>query len=451
MKKKILILTTICMLALLVFVGGCQSKSYDIDAHETLNVGQTAYNYMQTLATDFPDRTFGMGKDKDVAVYLAKLLAGWGYTPQDSKADGVEGINEYTSYVNTDNNAETGKGYNVVFTKKAVGESRGEMILSAQYDNLYSHKNYGTAADGSYESGASVAALLTLAELIKDQDFPFDVTIAFLDGGSVNWTGSAYFVSQMDVARLDNILLAVDFANIVGGDFNYAYTIDKDTDYGKFFATLNKVDNLGFGDVPTNKRVGSGRLVEDGLYNYFHAGMLSNNIFLMNKGVPTLTLLSLNWTDKSAPSRVEMKGKENVLQTPADTWGNINKRVGEDKIKSSLNSYISLVYNAMVLEQTQLLDSLSTARDQMPSQLAQSYMTNTILSVGLKILSVVAMVVVMSQFRKFVNNDREKYMQKIVSAQEKQHEEPIDVFGFDSPKNEGDHTDNGKDDVFKGF
>lgn len=459
MKKKVLILITICMLTLLVFVGGCQSKSFEVNQHQALDVGDKAYSYMELMSTDYADRTFGMGKDKLVAVYLAKKLSEWGYTPQDSKIDGVAGINEYTSYVTADENANTGKGYNVVFSKKAVGESRGEIILSAQYDNLYSHKTYGTTADGSYESGASIGALLTLAELIKDKDMPFDLTIAFFDGGSLNWTGSAYFVSQMDVVRMDNILLAVDFANIVGGDYNYAYSIDKATDYGKFFDTINKVDSLGMKAVPADKRIANGMLIEDGLYSYFHTGMLSNNIFLMNKGVPTLTLMSLNWSDKSVPSRVEMKGKENVYQTPADNFGNLKNRVGEEKIKSSLNSFVSLIYNALVLEQNMLVDSLATARDQMPSHMAQNYLTNTILSIGLKILTVVAMVVVMSKFRKIVNKDRDKYMQKIANAQEKQHEEPIDVFGFDAPKNESTtNADNNKtdgtnnnDDVFDGF
>ena len=96
---------------------------------------------------------------------MSTLLSGWGYTSDFSDAEtlGLQGFKvEFTRY---DGSAVSDtSAYNVVFTKKSEN-SKGEIILSAQYDNLYADSEEFLKSDGSYESGSGTSVLLALAEI----------------------------------------------------------------------------------------------------------------------------------------------------------------------------------------------------------------------------------------------------------------------------------------------
>ncbi|MGN0771010.1 MAG: M28 family peptidase [Christensenellales bacterium] len=454
MNKTRLMITVISLIvAVVAFCAvGCSAVSFDLTQGQTVSVGEEAYQYLELFATPgYADRSADTGNDLEFAKYLAQKLSDWGYTPKDVESNSVAGIQRFNYYLDGSDRVYSGSSYNVIFDKPAQSESKERILLTAQYDNRYSYSGISTGADGSYESGASIAALLVISRLLSQHEFDFDITIAFLGCSTVNYNGAEQMVKDMSEQYKKDILLSIDISNIIGGDYNYLYTIDKSTDYGSFFDELAKVNSLDFKSVPKDKKVGQASLFDNGLYNYFHVGMLSNNMYLMNEGVPTLTITSFNWDKTGNSGRVEMDGKESLLQTPADTFANMVERVGEEKIKSSFDSIINVVYLALTQEGDTLVQALQNSKEQMPSRLAQSSVTNSVLTVAPKMIILVALLLIMLKVRKLVNDDKDKYlaMKKVAEPQK-----PIDVFGFDTPDDSGNNgTDkNDKSDgVFDGF
>lgn len=448
MKKKIL-LTIISIIVALVAVcaTGCSHAEFDLAAQQKVGAGEEAFGYLTTIDEQYPDRTPDSGEDFEFCKYLADQLTSWGYTPKAVESEGVAGIEKFNYYYDDGERVYSGSSYNVEFTKSATTQSKGRIILTAQYDNAYSYAGVSTQADGSYESGASVAALLTISRLLSDKDLDFDLTVAFLGCSTISYNGAEYMFKNMSEEQKQDALLAIDISNIIGGDYTYLYTIDKSTDYGDFFDQLAAVNNLDFTPVPQDKKVGSAMLIDNGLYNYFHVGMLGNNMFFMNEGIPTLTISSFNWDKSGSNGRVEMDGKDSLLQTPADTLNNMIDRVGEDNIKARFDSIVNVVYLAVAEEGDTLASALATARDQMPSRLAQSSVANSVLTVAPKIIIVTALILLMLAVRKRVNDDKEKYL-AIKHANDKSQN--IDVFGFDGE--DKDNTDDKSDGgVFEGF
>lgn len=450
MKKKIL-LTIISIVVALVAVcaTGCTHAEFDLAPQQKVGAGEEAYGYLTTIAEQYYDRTPDSGKDFEFCKYLATQLTSWGYTPKAVESEGVAGIEKFNYYYDDGERVYSGSSYNVQFTKPSTAQSKGTIVLTAQYDNRYSYTGIATQADGSYESGASVSALLTICRLLCDKDLDFDLTVAFLGCSTISYNGAEYMFKNMTERQKQDVLLAIDISNIIGGDYTYLYTVDKRTDYGDFFDQLATVNGLDFQSVPQDKKVGAATLIDNGLYHYFHVGMLSNNMYFMNEGIPTLTILSFNWDKSGSGGRVEKDGKENLLQTPADTLANMIDRVGEDNIKARFDSIVSAVYLAIAREGETLVGALTSSRSQMPSRLAQSSVANSVLTVAPKIIVVTALILLMFAVRKRVNDDKEKYL-AIKRANTKS--QSVDVFGFDDDgqgkDNFGDKSDGG---VFDGF
>ncbi|MGN0797835.1 MAG: M28 family peptidase [Christensenellales bacterium] len=450
MKKKLL-LTIISIVVALVAISatGCTHAQFDLKEQGKVGVGEEAYQYLTLFATpEYADRSADTGKDLAFCKYLADKLTSWGYIPKAVESDGVAGIEKFNYYYDDGEKVYSGSSYNVEFTKAASTQSRGRIILTAQYDNRYSYSGIATEADGSYESGASVAALLTISRLLSDKDLDFDITIAFLGCSTISYNGAEHMLKNMSDVQKQEVLLAIDISNIIGGDYTYLYTIDKSTDYGDFFDQLATVNSLNFASVPKDKKVGSARLIDNGLYNYFHVGMFSNNMYFMNEGIPTLTISSFNWDKSGSSGRVEFDGKESLLQTPADSFDNMVARVGEEEIKARFDDIVSVVYLAIAQEGEALASALTSSRDQMPSRLAQSAVANSVLTVAPKIIVITALILIMFQVRKRVNDNREKYL-AIRHANAKS--QPIDVFGFDDEEGKDNSNDSSDGGVFDGF
>lgn len=450
MKKKIL-MTIISIVVALVAISatGCTHASFDLTAQDKISVGEEAYGYLALFANpEYADRSADTGKDLEFCKYLADKLTNWGYVPKAVESDGVAGIEKFNYYYDDGERVYSGSSYNVEFTKSASTQSKGRIILTAQYDNRYSYSGIATGADGSYESGASVAALLTISRLLSDKDLDFDITIAFLGCSTISYNGAEHMLKGMSDVQKQEVLLAIDISNIIGGDYTYLYTVDKRTDYGDFFDQLATVNGLDFAPVPNDKKVGSASLIDNGLYNYFHVGMFSNNMYFMNECIPTLTISSFNWDKSGNSGRVEFDGKESLLQTPADSLSNMVERVGEDEIKARFDDIVGVVYLAIAEEGETLAGALATAREQMPSRLAQSAVANSVLTVAPKIIVVTALILIIFQVRKRVNDNKEKYL-AIRHANAKT--QPIDVFGFDDEDDKDNTDDNSDGGVFEGF
>ena len=173
-RRKILIvlIALISIIALSVFTACSKNEpQYDLVKHN-VDYGDNLFANLQILAYDYPSRTMSTQGELEAAKYISSRMVDLGYTSEYSYDD-VQGLQhfrmDFTRYDGT--SVSDPNGYSVIFTKKAV-HSKGEILLSAQYDNLYEEKSNGEAwkADGSYESGSACSVLLTLAEIMSSID-----------------------------------------------------------------------------------------------------------------------------------------------------------------------------------------------------------------------------------------------------------------------------------------
>ncbi|MEG2675379.1 MAG: M28 family peptidase, partial [Clostridia bacterium] len=329
-----------------------------------------------------------------------------------------------------------------------------------------------------YESGASVAALMTIARYFSENkiQLQYDIDFAFLGGGSYGWLGAQEYLLSFSAEEREKIALAVNLSSVAGGDNLYAYGRDKKTDYADYFYQVGEKNSLGLKAVPHDKRITQGQIVEDQKTTYFHAGMLGNHMCFANNLIPTLNIMSANWEDNSLPSIVEKKGMNNVYQTTQDTFEQMIERSGgREKVEESLDKVVKLALGALSNENAKALDmALSTARKQEVNTLAQGASTNLALTIVAKALAIVAIFVTLGVARKFVNKNAKSYTPIIgnhIDGEPKENK-PIDVFGWDNNGNGGsgnngddkggqpkigdgnngdDNTKDGGGDVFEGF
>lgn len=457
MKRSLIIILTVLILTsvLLVSFAGCQNVQTDFDIKTSSGeYGDKTFEYMTALANEYPNRTMATEGEKRAAEYISSLMTGWGYT-SDKETDGIKGLQQlklgFTRYDGS--SVKDGLAYNVVFDKKAA-ESKGKILLMCQYDNLYSEQGSDGewGADGSYESGASVAVMLTLAELLKDSALDYDLTFIFFTGGSYSWMGAKYYADNLKRADIDNIKLAINFSMLAGGENLYLYTGENATSYGNYMAKAS----TGLTKSPANKNIAYFTLENDAIFNYSHIGMLGNQYYLMNKGIPVANYLSLNWSKNDNPMLTEIDGKSNVYHTKDDTFANMKERVGESKIKSMTNNVVNSVMVVLDKENSKVMtDALALADKESISATSQSTKTASLLNIILKILVIAAIFGGSVAVKHYIQKNREKYMVK--AADEEQTKEP-EPFGDDFVQTKNtdgednrssiDHTDNKDDDPF---
>ncbi|MDE7337274.1 MAG: Zn-dependent exopeptidase M28 [Clostridia bacterium] len=426
-RKAFLIIVVLLVGALTAGLLSACSKTphYDLVKQDG-EYGDLAFENMKYLAENYPDRTMCTQGEQNAAKYISDKLSGWGYTSDfsDNDTEGLQSFKEnFTRY---DGSAVSdANAYNVVFTKKAR-ESKGEIILSTQYDNLYGEKNGEELwkADGSYESGSGAAVLLTLAEIMKDADYSYDITFAFFSGGSYGWKGAYYYVTQLKNADLENIKLVLNFSMLGGGDDLYLYTGENASDFGGYLQSAS----VGITENPKDKNAVSSLIMEtDALYSFLHIGMVGNQYYFANRKIPCANYTSHNWYCNENPFLTEMKGKANVYHTLDDTFATMIGRKGEENVRAMLNDVVNSVMNALSAENVETLDgALATAKEQ-TSVAGQSARLASMATIAVKLIAVAAFFGIALSVRNYIRKNRSQYIKEKVKE-----EEQIKPFDFEN-------------------
>ncbi|MDE6472756.1 MAG: M28 family peptidase [Clostridia bacterium] len=429
-SKKILIFAVVLLVVFMTaFFAGCSSPTPEVNIPDIVgaidfNIEDKAYGYLQDLAgEELKDRTLGTQGELDSAKYIASVMSDLGYESQYS-SDGIQGLQGFKTSIKRFGGEEVAdaQGYNVIFSKKSKAEkSNGEIILACQYDNLYSEKSDISgnlwSADGSYESGASVAILLTLAEALKDSTLDYDLTFAFFTCGCYGWKGAMNYVENLDRTQLDKIALVLNFAMLGGGDNWYIYTGESANSYGKY---LYKCGEGHLTAVPKDRNPGQFYLTEDTRYRYTNIGMLSNQYYFDLKGIPTANFLSLNWEINDNPLFSEMRGKDNIYHTKGDTLENMIERKGEEAIKAQLFEVIRVTLTALDMSnQDTLKASLGVAKSELPNATAQNAKSANLANLIFKVVLIAGLVVASYVLKNYLNKNIDKYI-KAKKAKETQ-------------------------------
>lgn len=442
-RRKVLITITavLCVFVLSVLTACSQAEPQFDVVKNNGEYGDKVFENMRYLAENYPDRSMGTEGELNTAKYLASRLSSLGYTSEYSSDEGI-GLQRF-KITNTRYDGTTMSDinvYNVIFTKKATTESKGEILLSTQYDNLYQEKTNDEIwrADGSYESGSGTATLLALAEIMSNIDYSYDVTFAFFTGGCYGFEGASQYVANLKSSNRENIKLNVNFSMLGGGDNLYLYTGENATDLGGYIRSASE----GLTPNPKDKNLAPFTMETSAMYAYTHIGMFGNHYFLMNKNIPTANFTSHNWSLNEHPFMTEMQGKVNVYHTADDTLAMMIGRKGEDNVKATLNNVVNSVLNTMSEENSQLRDGVLAKAKQQLSSKGQDSQQSSMATVAIKLITIAIFFGIALNVRNYVRKNRNLYIKEKPVEQEQ-----IKPFDFDTyPKNDEREQDGDSED-----
>lgn len=447
LKWRTLVVAVVCIAALLAFTA-CGSKSFSLQASQVSAdvLGEQAYATLTDIATNHKDRTYAAQQDIALARSFADMLRACGYEPSQRYSVQADGKTEYglQSYdymvQNESGEKQQYTAYNVKYgiTRPQATQT---IVLAA---------NYGTSnatVDGSYESGAGVAVLLTVARAIAAQDIGYNIEIVLLGADNASLYGSQAYYDSLTPAARDQIALYIAFDQPVGGDYLYLYGRDWQTDYQDYFYAVAQTTQTATQPIPADKHVVRGKYTDNATQEYFHIGMIGQGYYFQNIGIPTLSVASRNWSDASNPYGVERAGLANVQYTESDSLLEMNNRLGgADKTARALGEAAAVIVAGLTEQPETLVQVLNAAQEQAAVRGGQEYGVQLALEITLKVLAVAAVIALLLLARKYVRNHKDAYTARMQQAQQ-QHmpqQQNVDVFGEDLSA--GTHGQNGSDD-----
>ena len=203
MKKALLTLVIPSLLA------GCNTS--DNDSQPPAPATQ-AYEYLVQLSSSAEGigaRPTGTEAETRAAAWIQDHLTGWGYEVQNQPFSYTRGGTDRTSQ-------------NLVAELK--GQSDKVILIGAHYDSTGEKKG----SEGATDNGAGVAALLAVAEALKDQTLPYTVRFAFFGAEENGLNGSRAYVASLDGDAVAKLLAMVNYDTIAGGDIVYVHSAHSD-------------------------------------------------------------------------------------------------------------------------------------------------------------------------------------------------------------------------------
>ena len=389
MKKIKLFLCVLAILVIVLSLTGCAKNDFNVNKAEEVSLANDAYALLESISTNYPNRTIGSDASQTFIAYLNNELTSYGY--------------EVTEQSFTSKKTKTTKN---VIAKKSIEESKGTIVLGANWDNMYEY--FDAHPDGAYQSGASIATLLTIAKYISAKELLYNIEIVFFAGSAENWNGAQVYVDKLSEKERQDIKLFVNFGYLAGGDNLYIYSRDNTVSYDSFIREVIGQNNIqGITKTPTFKNVFDAAISDNQLYSYSHIGMFGNNVIFMNKQIPSINFFSMNWSDLSNPICTEIKGMQNVLESSNDTLETMKNRVSQEKIVSTLDSVIKSTIYTIVDNQLGLLDVLQDRDEVVPFFYSNTayYIFNGVI----KILCVAAILLIVVYCKNYISKNREAY------------------------------------------
>lgn len=265
------------------------------------------------------DRTSGSEGEKNAALFIRQSLIDAGFSETNVLID------NFKTTVNT----ETLTSQNVIATITPSVQYTHSVVIGAHYDNQFSSISQvqsGTGAEGAYDNGCAVSALLTLAKNLKsDPEYlsvPFKTVFVFFGAQSLSFAGSRHYFEGLNDLDRSRTLLYMNYDIIGGGDYLYMYCDEVKTNQEKYFMDIAKASGQNIRLAPANKKTMS---MTQGIGSYTHYGLQSDNVVAMAHGIPSVNFLSLNWDTGKYLGMVESETKPPILGTKNDTYAKLTE------------------------------------------------------------------------------------------------------------------------------
>ncbi len=368
-KLKRLIFSAFAILFVLMF--GIIAVPQNLNVASAAN--DTADVLIQTLTDDalnflngfvkYNNRLAGSEGEKQAATDIAECLLNF----DGLKAYGDNGLQEFAFESIFTNKYETSN--NVIFDYIGDSKSSKKIVIGCHYDavafksgTLQINDNI-TSSESVAGSAANVALLLSLAKNLPALNLNYNIEFVFFGAGESNNAGSEYYVKGMTKEQQDDLLLMVNFDNVVIGKNIYFYTEEVQDDISKSFAEVAEKNN---NDVkPINTMHLSKTLLNEpneiGL-DYVHLAMISDNYSFKKQKIKTINFFAGDYEEGVVLGRSEFAGKDNVMYSENDNIENISKVYGENLIHDNYCFVFEVLTDALTLPN--FIEILSGAQNQ---------------------------------------------------------------------------------------
>lgn len=160
-------------------------------------------NTIETLCQS--PRRWGSKEEKKVYEFLDLQLKEYGYTTNIQEFPVFKNDNRYgTRYenffdLNPDNLEPLGYAHNLIATKNANENIKKTLVISAHYDT-----NKGSI--GAIDNASGTSVLLEVSRQLQSFSASFNIKFIFFSAEENHYSGSKYYVSQLNVEEKSNIV-----------------------------------------------------------------------------------------------------------------------------------------------------------------------------------------------------------------------------------------------------
>jgi len=229
---------------------------------------------------------------------------------------------------------------NVRFVKKSGINNNKKVIISTHYDNEYYYdaNNYEKIlySEGVFSSGASVGLVLAIAEEVSKISLDFDVEIVFFGSHYQKMAGSAYYTSMISRDMASDILLAINYDNVVSDGDIYLYN-------GEFEnKTDSYIENVFSQNVEAKSTKdysfvsNTDKLSVTGL-PYTHVALESDSAHFLRVGTKVLNILAVDNENIDALNIINYTRPTSIKE---DTYSNLENLYSDKMIQNLANMFI---------------------------------------------------------------------------------------------------------------
>lgn len=334
MRKFLKYIAISLIICLCIFSsGGGYSCVYALENNSTVIANAINNNLIKFLSQNIVDdynRVAGSIGEYHSALALSQYLSNYSLQAKTNAQDSsiMESQAGMQEFAYDDEMFDAKRiSHNVIYTIKGASSDK-RVVISTNYDNVpYGYDNlteyYEISDDtilycsqGVNASASSVAVLLTLAQLLPQNYFDFDIDIAFFGAGYQDNAGAKYYNQTMNRADRERTMLMVDISRIGLGENVYYYAgefSNKNAFYGQNLS-LKQFKNSIHGASTS----------EDNLLGYTSAGYSSSTQVFEGSGLNVLHLFAGAYESGVFGGYCEYNNNDNLTNTVNDNISYIN-------------------------------------------------------------------------------------------------------------------------------
>lgn len=321
--------------------------------------GEFTFNYWVEFEKQFKDRTCGTDGELKTANFLASELEKLGVEKYNGSY--LQNFSEYSD--NGDGTGTLLNSQNVVGVKKSKNVNAKQVVIGAHYDNSYGLIE-NARSEGAYDNASGVASVITIAKVLQDFEFDFDIVYAFFGMEEIGLFGSSAFVNKMSQVQKDNTILMINFDSTICGDYLYAYTDELPRLHEDLFFESDKELNLNaLRKYPKDKKA---VLVTAGDRFFMHTGQMSDNFPFLNAKINAISFTGYNLESDKIVGVLEKEGETDIMHTTNDNVEKILKLYGEQFVTKRFSDSISVVLSTLAKDNFQEVMIQSAEENNIP-------------------------------------------------------------------------------------